>query len=142
MVKNSTVKERILYFIENQSIKKEDFFRNIDISYSNFKGTNLKSDIGADKLVKILTYYPILNCDWLLLGQGEMLKKAEQNISNANSSNNMNNNINGNNGSIKISQNDLSNLIENCHELQKDLTESLKNSQNQVNTLLEILKNK
>lgn len=75
-----TIKDRILYFIESQSIKKVDFFNKTGISASNFKGGGMKSEIGSDKLVKILSEYPIVSPDWLLTGNGPMLKKVEEAI--------------------------------------------------------------
>ena len=74
MDKISTIKENILYFIENQNIKKSDFYEKTDISASNFKGSGLNSEIGGSKIVKILTCYPEINPEWLLTGQGNMLK--------------------------------------------------------------------
>lgn len=74
MDKISTIKKNILLFIENQGFKKEDFFNKVGISYSNFKGKSLNSEIAADKLVTILTIFPQLNSEWLLTGNGEMLK--------------------------------------------------------------------
>jgi len=76
MDKISTIKQNILLFIENQGFKKEDFFNKIGVSYSNFKGKSLNSEIAADKLVIILTMFPQLNSDWLLTGKGEMLKQT------------------------------------------------------------------
>jgi hypothetical protein len=75
MDKISTIKKNILLFVENQGFKKEEFFNNIGVSYSNFKGKSLNSEISADKLVTILTKFPNINSDWLLTGKGEMLKQ-------------------------------------------------------------------
>ena len=77
MDKISTIKQNILYFIESQSFNKEDFFNKIGVSYSNFKGKSLLSEIGADKIVKILTIFPQINPDWLLTNKGEMLRTGE-----------------------------------------------------------------
>ena len=74
MDKIFTIKERILYFIENQDIKKVDFFNKTQIASSNFKGEGKKSEIGGDKMVRILTEYPQISAEWLLTGVGEMLK--------------------------------------------------------------------
>lgn len=74
MDKILTIKENILQYIDNQSIVKEDFYRKTGISPSNFKGSGLKSEIGGDKIVKILTCYPDINPEWLLTGKGSMLK--------------------------------------------------------------------
>ena len=72
----TNIKERILYFIENQGEKKELFFEELGMSYANFKGVQKKSALGSDKIDKILSKYPNLNLDWLFTGQGEMLKNA------------------------------------------------------------------
>lgn len=74
MDKNLTIKDRILYFIENQGIKKTEFFEKTEISASNFKGAGLNSELGGDKIVKILTAYSLLSSEWLLTGEGQMLK--------------------------------------------------------------------
>lgn len=73
MDKISTIKKNILYFIENQSIKKEDFYKNTGISASNFKGVGLKSEMSSDKIAKILSIYPFIDSNWLLTGKGQML---------------------------------------------------------------------
>lgn len=74
MDKISTIKENILYFIDKQHISKVDFYDKTEISASNFKGSGLKSEIGGDKIVKILTCYPEISPEWLLTGKGSMLK--------------------------------------------------------------------
>lgn len=79
MDKISTIKENILYFIENQGIVKSDFYEKTDVAPSNFKGAGLKSEIGGNKIVKILTCYPQINPGWLLTGQGSMLKTQPEN---------------------------------------------------------------
>ena len=74
MAKNLTIKEKILAFLTARGIKKVEFFERTGIQSSNFKGANLASAPGSDMLVKILTYYPELSAEWLLTGNGEMLK--------------------------------------------------------------------
>jgi Predicted transcriptional regulator len=74
-----TQKERILHFIENQHIKKVDFFNRTGVAYANFKGNALKSELGGDKIAKILTVYPQLSSDWLVTGNGSMLRRTDIN---------------------------------------------------------------
>ena len=74
MDKISTIKGRIFAFIESQGIKKTDFYQAVGLSESNFKGKNLSSQPGGDMIVKISTEYPILSLDWLIMGEGNMLK--------------------------------------------------------------------
>lgn len=81
MDKIQTTKERILIFLEANNIKKETFYRESGISASNFKGAGLKSDLGVDKLARILRVYPDLNDNlvWLITGEGGLLTEADKN---------------------------------------------------------------
>ena len=86
---------------------------------------------------------PQLNEKWLLTGKGEMIKPI--NTQKAKGNNSINSNINNIEGNVTISHNDFSNLLElqkGYQEAQKELNERLKTSQKQIDTLLEILKNK
>lgn len=74
-----TIKGRILTFLKEQGISREDFYRSTGLSASNFKGAALKSELGGDKIAKILTTYKFLSPEWLIIGEGSMLK---QNVSN------------------------------------------------------------
>lgn len=76
----STIKDRILTFLESEGIKKADFYSTTGISDSNFKGKNLSSQLGGDAIVKVLTSYPNLSADWLLTGAGSMLKDDSNGI--------------------------------------------------------------
>ena len=75
MDKNLTIKERILAFLTKSEIKRADFFEKIGVEPSNFKGKNIKSQPGSDMLVRILTSYPDLSANWLMTGEGGMLKE-------------------------------------------------------------------
>ncbi|MBK1894651.1 hypothetical protein [Chryseobacterium paridis] len=72
MDKITTIKERILFYLEIKGIRKESFYRETGMSASNFKGAGLKSDLGIDKVVRILNVYPELNnhLHWLVKGEG------------------------------------------------------------------------
>ena len=72
-----TIKDRILAFLKENKIKQADFYANTGISASNFKGEAKKSELGSDKIAKILTLYPNLSSEWLILGKGEMMKNNE-----------------------------------------------------------------
>lgn len=69
----SPIKIRILKFLEISNITRESFYRATNISASNFKGSGLRSELGGDKIAKILACYPTLNPDWLITGRGPML---------------------------------------------------------------------
>ncbi len=70
----SPIKARLLQFIEQKDITKESFFAATGVKRANFSGSNAESEIGGEKIIKILTTYPDLNADWLLLGKGSMLR--------------------------------------------------------------------
>ncbi len=69
------IKVRLLQFVEIQKIPKTKFFEISTVAASNFSGKSAESALSTDKIVKILTTFPELNSDWLLLGRGEMLRQ-------------------------------------------------------------------
>lgn len=71
--KISPIKQRILQFVEYKRITKAEFLRNTGMSYENFKGKSLISDLGSNKIGEILLVYPELSSRWLLTGNGEMI---------------------------------------------------------------------
>lgn len=77
MRENSRIKERILQLIDSQGITKEKFCNLVEINSSNLRGVTLESDPNARVVAKILTKYPQLSADWLLLGKGEMFKDSQ-----------------------------------------------------------------
>ena len=81
MDKISSIKERILQYLNNQGITKVEFCNKIDISYSNLKGKSLESEFGGEQIAKILTVFPELNPDWLLLGKGSILRESDKILS-------------------------------------------------------------
>lgn len=73
-VENQSVKERLKQFIMFKNISTREFERQIGVSYG-FIG-NMSKSTSPDKIIKISHRYPDLNTDWLLTGNGEMLKSA------------------------------------------------------------------
>lgn len=70
----SPTKQNILKYLDYKGISKAVFCRETGISYENFKGKSLKSDIGGAILGKIITIYSDISAEWLLTGKGAMLK--------------------------------------------------------------------
>jgi len=70
----SPTKQNILKYLDYKGISKAVFCRETGISYENFKGKSLKSDIGGAILGKIITIYSDISAEWLLTGKGSMLK--------------------------------------------------------------------
>lgn len=78
MDKISPIKERILQFIEYKDITKKDFCDVTGISYANLKGKSLFSEIGGNQIGEILSTYGEISSDWLLTGNGNMIKSYNQ----------------------------------------------------------------
>lgn len=76
-----TIKDKILAFLKERNIRKIDFFEATGIQSSNFKGKNMASQPGGEMIVKVLTLYPELSAEWLLRGEGNMIKSDDTNIS-------------------------------------------------------------
>ena len=68
------IKERILQFIKYKGLSNKKFCEELDIRESNFSSIGLKSAIGSDNLFKILYKYSELSPDWLILGNGDMIR--------------------------------------------------------------------
>lgn len=68
-----TTKERTLRFIafKGLSIKKFEELCGLSNGYLN----SMKSGFGNNKLTQVLSAFPELNRDWLVYGEGEMIKK-------------------------------------------------------------------
>lgn len=90
------IKVRLLQFAESQKIPKTKFFEQNQLAASNFSGKGAESALSTDKIVQILTCYPELNSEWLLLGRGEMLRSATQSVGNISHSTAVGVNVNGN----------------------------------------------
>lgn len=90
------IKVRLLQFAESQKIPKTKFFEQNQLAASNFSGKGAESALSTDKIVQILTCYPELNSEWLLLGRGEMLRSASQSVGNISHSTAVGVNVNGN----------------------------------------------
>ncbi len=71
------IKERIFQYLESEGVKKSEFYTKSSLSPGLFKNVGLKSELGSDKIAKILDSFPNLNPEWLLTGEGSMFKKPD-----------------------------------------------------------------
>lgn len=69
---DSTVKHRVIQFIEYENISVREFERRCGLSYGYVN--NMRVSIQPDRLKNIATCFPELNTGWLITGEGEMLK--------------------------------------------------------------------
>lgn len=68
----TTVKERLILYLRSKGIPRVIFSRTIGVS-DTYIGS-MRESIQPDKLKVITVRYPDLNIEWLLTGEGEMLK--------------------------------------------------------------------
>lgn len=83
----SAVKQRLMLFIKSMHMTQKAFENRCGMS--NGYIANIRRGIGEDKLLNIAQQFPLLNRDWLLYGEGEMLKPTGGHVTQ--------NNVNGNN---------------------------------------------
>lgn len=129
---DKSVKDRTIEFVKYKGITMKSF--ELKCGLSTGYVTSMRKGFGADKLNNVLTAFPELNRDWLLYGEGEMLKS---NISQASHGDNSPN-ISGNGNSVNTSPT-LDKAIDEISEMRKALTEALHINQdalrvNQENT--------
>lgn len=67
----TTVKDRLIAFLEEKGINKSEFGRRIGVSSAFI--TSMRKSIQPDKVRSIKEQFPDLNIEWLLTGEGEML---------------------------------------------------------------------
>lgn len=69
--------ERVREYLDYKGITKYKFCN--DLGFSN-KFLDNSSNMGTDKACKILHYYPDLNSEWLLTGNGSMIKEENTSV--------------------------------------------------------------
>lgn len=71
----NNVKDRTIEFVKYKGITMKSFENTCGLSSGYV--TSMRKGFGADKLNNVLKSYPELNRDWLLYGEGEMLKQEK-----------------------------------------------------------------
>lgn len=69
---NNSIKERTIEFVKFKGITMKSFETKCGLSSGYV--TSMRKGFGSDKLNDVLTAFPELNRDWLLYGEGSMLK--------------------------------------------------------------------
>ena len=67
----SPIKQRILQFIDQLPISKREFYAKTGISRGTLES---KTGITEETITKFFAAYPEVNIDWLIRGEGEMLR--------------------------------------------------------------------
>lgn len=74
----ATTKERLLHFIEYMRISKSQFYSDLGIKRGLLDSDKLKATISDTIIAKILVTYKDLSINWLLTGEGNMLRTDEK----------------------------------------------------------------
>lgn len=72
--KISPIKQRILLFADSLGISKRDFYAKINVSRGTLES---KTGITEDVMAKFIATYPDVSINWLITGEGNMLKEKE-----------------------------------------------------------------
>lgn len=74
-----SVKERLIEYLKYKKISARKFELACNLSVGYIRA--IRKSIQPDKISTIATNYPDLNTGWLLTGEGEMLKKNDEMVS-------------------------------------------------------------
>lgn len=72
----SNIKERVLLIAESKGISKTEFFKELGLSYANFKGIQKQSALSSDAIDIILSKHPDINPSWLIIEEGDMYREG------------------------------------------------------------------
>lgn len=128
-----SVKERLKKFIKSQKMTVSGFEK--DINVSNGYVNSISKGIGGEILLTILEKSPNLNLNWLLTGEGEMLKNELKNSFNQTISGN-NNTMAGNDMTI---DNNSRATIEALTKEIKELNNRILEKDKQINKLINLI---
>lgn len=72
------IKERVIQVLEYKGIAKEKFYVKVGATSANFRGNAKKTPLNSTTIENILSELPDINIEWLLTGNGSMLKNDIQ----------------------------------------------------------------
>jgi hypothetical protein len=71
----SVIKKRIIQYLDIKGISKYEFYQKTKISNGIL---SQKGGLTEDNILKILSYYKDINANWLLTGEGPMLRETTE----------------------------------------------------------------
>ncbi len=123
---DTTIKDRTIEFVKYKGINMKTFEQKCGLSTGYV--TSMRKGYGSDKLNNVLTAFPDLNREWLLYGEGQMLKDTVSQTSHGDNSPN----INGNGNHVQ----NTSALLDKALN---EITELRKMNQDQFNRLMGVI---
>lgn len=131
----NTIKDRTIEFVKYKGITMKTFEKRCGLSTGYV--TSMRKGFGSDKLNNVLTAFPELNREWLLFGEGDMLKGSVTQTSHGDNSPN----INGNGNRIEPTSSLLDKALDEIAQMRKALTDALAVNQRNTDRLLTIIEN-
>lgn len=131
----STVKDRTIEFVKFKGITMKTFEQKCGLSTGYV--TSMRKGFGSDKLSNVLMAFPELNRDWLLYGEGEMIKGSVSQTSHGDNSPN----INGNGNHLEPTSSLLDKALDEISAMRQALTDALAVNQRNTDRLLTIIEN-
>lgn len=131
----STVKDRTIEFVKFKGITMKTFEQKCGLSTGYV--TSMRKGFGSDKLSNVLIAFPELNRDWLLYGEGEMIKGSVSQTSHGDNSPN----INGNGNHLEPTSSLLDKALDEISAMRQALTDALAVNQRNTDRLLTIIEN-
>ena len=125
-----TVKDRTIEFIRFKKLSMKEFENMCGLSSGYV--TSMRKSFGVDKLNNVLTAFPELNREWLLYGEGEMLRTVTQEAHGNNNTQIANSSNIGNSEVAEKALNELS-------EMRKLLDKAIQNNKEQAERFFEII---
>ena len=125
------VKERINVFIEYKGIPIKKFEEKCGLS--NGYISSMRKGFGEEKLNNVLKEFPELNREWLLYGEGEMLKSSVQEARGDN-----NTQIAGNSNNVNTSA-EMQIALNEISEMRKLVQEQVRINKEQTDKFLAII---
>lgn len=132
---NTTIKDRTIEFVKHKGITMKTFEQRCGLSSGYV--TSMRKGFGSDKLNNVLIAFPELNRDWLLYGEGEMIKGNVSQTSHGDNSPN----INGNGNHLEPTSSLLDKALDEISAMRKALTDALAVNQRNTDRLLNIIEN-
>lgn len=68
------IKDRILQLIERKRVPKGRTFAELGVTSANFRGRAKQTPLNSDIIANLFAMFPDLNLEWLITGEGPMLK--------------------------------------------------------------------
>jgi hypothetical protein len=133
------VKDRVYEFVKFKGITMKKFEEICGLS--NGYVSSMRHNFGKDKLTIVLTKFPELSREWLLFGDGEMLKSGNfsQNQEKVTQNNENGDNIQGQN--VTVQSNTQSN-VDDFLAIIKQQANQITKSQEQIDRLISIIEKK